>query len=78
MSVIDKAIRDLQEVISLLQGIDCKTQSVPRLGSQQKDYPVQFYHSDWDCKESPTGCCMYTYYSTYDSCIFCGDPDERK
>lgn len=46
------------------------------LGSSPMDYPHQFSHSDWGCKDSPTGCCMYT--NDRDACIFCYEPDERK
>tara|TARA_R100001244_G_scaffold57828_1_gene48932 strand:+ start:1348 stop:1623 length:276 start_codon:yes stop_codon:yes gene_type:complete len=35
----------------------------------------------WDCDDSPFGYCAYNVRdlgSRYDSCIFCGEPDERK
>lgn len=37
----------------------------------------QFSLGSWECKESPTGQCVYTNRE-YDSCIFCYEPDERK
>ena len=35
----------------------------------------------WDCDDSPFGLCAYNVSDRglrYDSCIFCGEPDERK
>ena len=35
----------------------------------------------WDCDDSPFGYCAYNVRDRgmrYDSCIFCGEPDERK
>lgn len=34
----------------------------------------------WDCEKSPIGCCMYNHNEDrfHDSCLFCGDPEERK
>lgn len=49
-----------------------------KLGSHREDYDATYFqHGGWDCKESPTGNCMYTN-EDYDSCIFCYGPDERK
>lgn len=78
MTKIDNIVSDLQNVIRSLQGLDEDFSTRAELGSFPRDYPHQFFHSDWECEDSPTGYCMYTQYSTYDSCIFCGDPDERK
>ena len=49
----------------------------PTLGRLPEDYPHAFSHSDWDCKDSPTLFCMYTWYCG-ECCIFCGNPEERK
>lgn len=78
MTTVDSVVRDLQDVIRSLQGLDEDFSKRPVLGSFPRDYPSQFSHSDWECEDSPTRYCMYTHYSTYDACIFCGDPDERK
>lgn len=39
-----------------------------------------FSHSDWVCKASPTGCCIYDDFTdpVHDCCIHCGLPEERK
>ena len=40
-----------------------------------------FYISDsWDCPGSPFGLCMYhiIHDGAHDTCVFCGDPEERK
>ena len=68
---IDSAIRKLEEL----------KKAIPEgrePGSHKIDYPTQYFsHGSWECKDSPTGMCMYTNYD-YDSCIFCYGPDERK
>ena len=45
--------------------------------------PIHYHDvsfGDWDCEDSPTGYCIYGFYDDYahDSCIYCGEPDERK
>lgn len=41
-----------------------------------------FYHKIgvWECTDSPIGLCVYNFIedSVMDSCIFCGQPHERK
>jgi len=32
----------------------------------------------WDCKLSPLGHCLYSYEYDEPTCIFCGEPEERK
>lgn len=34
----------------------------------------------WDCNKSPVGTCVYDFFQDpcRDSCLFCGDPEERK
>lgn len=34
----------------------------------------------WDCEQSPIGKCVYDIVEDEhcDSCVFCGEPDERK
>lgn len=34
----------------------------------------------WECQTSPTGYCVYDRYSDYscDSCIYCGEPNDRR
>jgi hypothetical protein len=51
--------------------------------STGKPRPVSFdlvIGDFWECPESPTGFCVYDQYEdpAHDSCIFCGDPAERK
>lgn len=35
---------------------------------------------EWDCPKSPIFLCAYNWrsYIKQDSCIYCGEPDERK
>jgi len=35
---------------------------------------------DWDCADSPIGICVYNSDEdpAWDSCLICGEPDERK
>jgi|TARA_R110000787_G_scaffold7481_2_gene25512 hypothetical protein len=37
-------------------------------------------HCTWGCEESPVMLCVYDSYKdpAMDSCIFCGEPDQRK
>ena len=37
-------------------------------------------HCTWNCEESPVMLCVYDSYKdpAMDSCIFCGEPDQRK
>lgn len=70
---LNSAISSLEHMRELLPKVIAK-ESV--LGDESKDYPWQFAHGDWDCEGSPTKYCMYT--NDWDSCIFCGQPDERK
>lgn len=32
----------------------------------------------WDCNLSPLGYCLYSYEGGEPTCIFCGEPEERK
>lgn len=70
ISTIDDAIKSLELTKQLVSERRV-------LGSSPLDYPSQFDHGDWECENSPTGCCMYTNRE-WDSCIFCYEPDERK
>lgn len=38
---------------------------------------MEFY---WSCPDSPFGWCAYDHWEdrAHDSCVFCGDPSERK
>lgn len=64
-------IRELEDLKASIPDDDVK------LGTHPDHYhPRYFYHSDWDCKDSPTKHCMYT--KDFDACIFCYEPDERK
>ncbi len=41
----------------------------------------KFGGREWDCPHSPTGVCDYQQNDgsyNYDSCLYCGQPDERK
>lgn len=40
-------------------------------------YPISTF---WNCQKSPIGCCMYSKNEdrAHDSCLFCGEPEERK
>ena len=68
---IGKLITDLENLKASIPDDEIK------LGTHQDHYhPYYFHHGDWDCKDSPTGFCMYT--NDFDSCIFCYEPDERK
>ena len=45
--------------------------------------PIHYNHISfgyWECKDSPTDKCVYgfLYDHANDSCIYCGEPDERK
>lgn len=42
--------------------------------------PNNMIHGWWDCEESPTNKCIYNIENdpVRDSCLFCGEPDERK
>lgn len=35
---------------------------------------------EWECEKSPVDTCVYDFFQDpcHDSCIFCGDPRERK
>lgn len=44
-------------------------------------YESHFHRaSDWDCKDSPIGLCLYHNIEdpAHDNCIYCGNPEERK
>jgi hypothetical protein len=44
-------------------------------------FEAQFHRvSHWDCNESPIGLCLYHNIEdpAHDSCIYCGEPEERK
>ena len=71
---LNSAISNLEHMRELLPKVIAKEII---LGDDPRDYPHQFSHGDWDCEHSPTKSCMYTNRD-YDSCIFCGQPDERK
>ena len=51
----------------------------PLLNEEPLD-PRDFVFGDWECADSPTGQCIYDIegYNSFDECIFCGDPEERK
>lgn len=40
--------------------------------------PYDFSVSDWDCPDSPLEVCVYPENPPHDSCLFCGNPGERK
>lgn len=46
----------------------------------KKAFPANLCQGDWDCPNSPTGLCGYDPRKdpAFDSCVFCGEPDERK
>jgi len=46
--------------------------------SDKEIYCIQI--GDWDCHESPIGVCFYNAQEDpcLDTCLVCGDPDERK
>lgn len=67
---------EIDDIIESLEQLKALNAGIRKLGSKKQDYPHQFSHSDWECKGSPTNFCMYTV--DWDSCIFCGEPDERK
>lgn len=71
---LERSVKELQKAKDLLPKIISKDVV---LGTDPRDYPRQFSHSDWECKRSPTKYCMYTN-EEWDSCIFCYEPEERK
>lgn len=42
------------------------------------DIPECVYLSEWDCELSPFGYCLCCWDGNDDTCVFCGEPDERK
>jgi hypothetical protein len=43
------------------------------------DDPSDLVLGGWECEKSPTGYCVYhDEDSMHDTCLFCGDPEERK
>ena len=42
--------------------------------------PLKHSIGNWECETSPIGVCVYDSEEDpcWDSCIFCGEPDERK
>lgn len=42
------------------------------------DLPEGAFMSEWDCQLSPIGNCICCWDGSDDTCIFCGEPDERK
>jgi hypothetical protein len=49
----------------------------PELEAVDED---SLYFGYWECKESPTGHCIYDVAEDpwKDECLICGDPSERK
>lgn len=72
----DNLIWSINHTIQSLESLKALLEGRRVLGSLPSEYPHQFGHSEWECERSPTGHCMYT--TDWDSCIFCGDPEERK
>ena len=43
------------------------------------DSAYGFSLGDWECADSPTGQCIYGKLDAHDeTCLVCGDPEERK
>lgn len=40
--------------------------------------PDGCYLGDWDCELSPFGICVCRWDGNDETCIYCGEPDERK
>lgn len=67
----------LKETGTVLPYIDHQRRIVPGLYDD-----AQWYHisTEWDCEKSPIRCCMYHIIrdQSKDSCVFCGQPKDRK
>lgn len=42
------------------------------------DIPDDVFLSEWDCPLSPIGQCLCHWDGSDNTCVFCGEPDERK
>lgn len=74
---IDKAIRDIDAAYKKLEDLyDGLSDEISRQIGQR----VCLETSDWECEKSPIGVCCFDVCSDTDNdtCVFCGEPDERK
>lgn len=66
----DSAKRKKDRYVGMLLRKACKELEV--------DSNEVFFGDDWNCNFSPLGHCIYKYDCGEPTCIFCGEPEERK
>jgi hypothetical protein len=57
-----------------------QTEPIIEAKSEAQTLPPNHVMGYWKCRKSPVGHCVYDIEDDpeQDSCIYCGDPDERK
>lgn len=74
---LEKTIKECQEKIRRLETEQFRfyRKTMKQLGY---DNPEEFWLGTWDCNLSPFGQCVCHWDGNDETCIFCGEPEERK